>query len=220
MSTKTDKIDRLGELSAVNQDEQGVSLWTEAFRRVRRSPTALVGMAILMVFIVVAIVGPWVVPYSPSDTMGIREGVIKPGFLPGPSAEHWFGTTVGGYDVLSRVIFGAQTALLVVVVAVVLSLFIGVALGLYAGYFGGWLDKVMVVVFDAIYAFPSLLLAIVLSIVISGGQSSLWGGVLAAGSASALLLALLGSLRTRLTPLALRAAADLVLLTPLVLVLR
>ena len=136
------------------------------------------GLVMLIAFIVLALFAPLLAPYGfaqRSDAEG-SFGTQQP-----PSAEHWFGTTVGGYDVLSRVIFGAQTALLVVVVAVVLSLFIGVALGLYAGYFGGWLDKVMVVVFDAIYAFPSLLLAIVLSIVISGGQSSLWGGVLAAG---------------------------------------
>jgi peptide/nickel transport system permease protein len=55
-----------------------------------------------------------------------------------------------------------------------------VLLGLVSGYFGGWLDRVLVVAADAIYAFPSLLLAIVLAIVISGGQSSMWGGVLAA----------------------------------------
>ncbi|MGH3704905.1 MAG: ABC transporter permease, partial [Agromyces sp.] len=97
-----------------------------------------------------------------------------------PSAEHLFGTTVGGYDVLSRVIWGAQTALYVIIIAVVLSLFAGVLLGLVSGYFGGWLDRVLVVVCDAIYAFPSLLLAIVMAIVISGGQSSLWGGVFAA----------------------------------------
>ena len=53
-------------------------------------------------------------------------------------------------------------------------------LGLVSGYFGGWLDRVLVVICDAIYAFPSLLLAIVMAIVISGGQSSLWGGILAA----------------------------------------
>ena len=67
-----------------------------------------------------------------------------------------------------------------IVVAVVLSIFAGVALGLVSGYLGGWLDRVLVVVADAIYAFPSLLLAIVMSIVISQGQSSLWGGIFAA----------------------------------------
>jgi peptide/nickel transport system permease protein len=62
---------------------------------------------------------------------------------------------------------------------VAMSIFLGVALGLVSGYFGGWLDRVLVVVADAIYAFPSLLLAIVMSIVISRGQSSFWGGILA-----------------------------------------
>jgi len=66
------------------------------------------------------------------------------------------------------------------VVAVLLSIFAGVILGLVSGYIGGWLDRILVVVADAIYAFPSLLVAIVMAIVISGGQSSLFGGVLAA----------------------------------------
>ena len=70
--------------------------------------------------------------------------------------------------------------LLVVLVAVAASIVVGVLLGLVSGYFGGWLDRVLVVVADAIYAFPSLLLAILLAIVISGGQSSMWGGILAA----------------------------------------
>jgi peptide/nickel transport system permease protein len=78
------------------------------------------------------------------------------------------------------VLWGAQTALFVIVCAIILSIFAGVLLGLVAGYFGGWLDRVLVVVCDAVYAFPSLLLAIVMSIVISRGQSSLWGGILAA----------------------------------------
>ncbi|MCA4132295.1 ABC transporter permease [Arthrobacter sp. M4] len=96
-----------------------------------------------------------------------------------PSAKHLLGTTVGGYDVLSRVLWGSQTAVTVIVVSVAMSLFLGVALGLLSGYFGGWLDRIMVVIADAIYAFPSLLLAIVMSIVISRGQSSFWGGILA-----------------------------------------
>ena len=91
------------------------------------------------------------------------------------------GTTSGGYDVLSRVIWGTQTAVMVIVVAVVLSIFLGVAVGLISGYFGGRLDQILVVVADAVYAFPTLLLAIVMSIAISHGQSSLLGGILSAG---------------------------------------
>jgi len=69
---------------------------------------------------------------------------------------------------------------MVIVVAVLLSIFVGVLLGLLSGYLGGWLDRVLVVIADAVYAFPSLLLAIVAAIVISGGRSSMWGGILAA----------------------------------------
>src|SRR5665647_2986729 len=90
------------------------------------------------------------------------------------------GMTVGGYDVLSRVIWGSRTALMVIVVAVALSIVVGVLLGLVSGYFGGWLDRILVVVSDALYAFPSLLLAIVMAIVISRGQSDLVGGIFAA----------------------------------------
>jgi peptide/nickel transport system permease protein len=94
-----------------------------------------------------------------------------------PSADHWFGTTVGGEDVLSRVIFGAQTAMEVIVLAVALSLVVGVPLGLISGYFGGWLDRVLVLITDALFAFPSLLLAIIISIAVSGGANSKTGGI-------------------------------------------
>jgi peptide/nickel transport system permease protein len=66
---------------------------------------------------------------------------------------------------------------------VVLSIFIGIALGVISGYLGGWLDRILVVIADAVYAFPSLLLAIVAAIIISGGQSTLWTGILSAAAA-------------------------------------
>ena len=135
------------------------------------------GLVLTAFFIFIAIFAPLIAPYGFAQLRadGQAFGSQQP-----PSAEHLFGTTVGGYDVLSRVLWGAQTALMVIIIAVLLSIFAGVFLGLVSGYFGGWLDRVLVVIADAIYAFPSLLLAIVMSIVISGGQSNLWGGVLAA----------------------------------------
>ena len=135
------------------------------------------GLVLTGAFIFTAIFAPVLAPYGFAQLRDV-DGPF--GSQQPPSPDHVFGTTVGGYDVLSRVLWGAQTALLVIVIAVLLSIFAGVFLGLVSGYFGGWLDRVLVVVCDAIYAFPSLLLAIVMSIVISGGQSSLWGGVLAA----------------------------------------
>lgn len=137
----------------------------------------IAGLVLTGLFIVTAIFAPLIAPFGFAQ---LRDAEGPFGSQQAPSAEHLFGTTVGGYDVLSRVLWGAQTALFVIVIAVILSIFAGVLLGLVSGYFGGWLDRVLVVVCDAIYAFPSLLLAIVMSIVISGGQSNLWGGVFAA----------------------------------------
>lgn len=135
------------------------------------------GLVITVIFVLVAVFAPLIAPYGFSQ---LHDAHGSFGSQQPPGHAHLWGTTVGGYDVFSRVIWGAQTAIMVIIIAVALSIFAGVLLGLISGYFGGWLDRVLVVVCDAIYAFPSLLLAIVMSIVISGGQSSLWGGVMAA----------------------------------------
>jgi peptide/nickel transport system permease protein len=134
------------------------------------------GLVLSIGFLLTALLAPVFAPYGfaqLSDASG-----TFPAQQP-PSVTHIWGTTVGGYDVLSRVIWGAQAAAVVIVVAVVMSIFLGIAMGLLSGYFGGWLDRVLVVIADAIYAFPSLLLAIVMSIVINHGQSSFWGGIVA-----------------------------------------
>ncbi len=135
------------------------------------------GLVISGVFLVIALTAPWLAPYGYNQLSG-PDGNFG-AQLP-PSSEHWLGTTVGGYDVLSRVIWGAQTALLVVIISLILSVFIGIFLGLVSGYFGGWADRTLVVIADAIYAFPTLLLAILVAIAISGGQSGLLPGIMAA----------------------------------------
>ena len=137
----------------------------------------IAGLLLSAAFILTAVLAPLLAPYGYGQ---LRDADGPFGAQVAPSAGHLLGTTVGGYDVLSRVIWGSRTALLVILVAVALSIFAGVLLGLVSGYFGGWLDRVLVMVSDAVYAFPSLLLAIVMAIVISGGQSSLYGGILAA----------------------------------------
>ena len=137
------------------------------------------GMVLTGFFILVAIFAPLIAPYGYAQMKG-DDGVSFP-TQAAPSAEHIWGTTVGGYDVFSRTVWGARTAVIAIVIAVLCSIFAGVFLGLVSGYFGGWVDRVLVVIADAIYSFPSLLLAILMAIVISGGQSSLWGGILASG---------------------------------------
>ena len=140
----------------------------------------LAGVVLCTVFVLAAIFAPLLAPYGYSqisDDAGSFPAQAEPG------GKHLLGTTVGGYDVLSRVIWGSQTAFAVIVAAVLMSIFLGVFLGLVSGYFGGWLDRVLVVIADAIYAFPTLLVAIVMSIAINKGQSGFWGGILACGFA-------------------------------------
>ncbi|MDR6637895.1 ABC transporter permease [Paenarthrobacter nitroguajacolicus] len=134
----------------------------------------IVGVVLSGLFILTSIFAPLLAPYGYSQ---LSDGSGSFPTQQAPGGKHLLGTTVGGYDVLSRVIWGSQTAVTVIIVSVAMSLFLGVALGLLSGYFGGWLDRILVVVADAIYAFPTLLLAIVISIVISRGQSSFWGGI-------------------------------------------
>src|SRR5918912_1854016 len=93
------------------------------------------GLVLMGVFVVAAIFAPLLAPYEYGQ---LRDADGPFGAQQPPSSEHWLGTTVGGYDVLSRVIWGSRTALYVIVIALVLSLFLGVFLGLVSGYFGGW----------------------------------------------------------------------------------
>ncbi len=137
------------------------------------------GAVITGFFVLLAVLAPWISPYGFNDVAG-ADG-IRFRKLAKPGAAHWFGTTNGqGADVLSQVIYGSRTAIEVVVLAVVMSLLIGVPFGLYSGYRGGWVDRVLVLITDALFAFPSLLLAIVVSIALVGGTSGEGGGILAA----------------------------------------
>ena len=137
------------------------------------------GLVITGVFLLVAVFAPLIAPYGYSQIKD-ADGVSFP-TQAAPSSKHIWGTTVGGFDVFSRTVWGARTAVIAIIVAVLLSIFAGVLLGLISGYFGGWVDRVLVVIADAIYSFPSLLLAILMAIMISGGQSGLWSGILASG---------------------------------------
>jgi peptide/nickel transport system permease protein len=159
------------------------------FRRVRRSLAPIVqargmsrwllwgGLGIVLLFLVFAIFAPLIAPYH-FDTF--QSGGVRFPKYGHPSSQHLFGTSVREEDVFSRVVFGARTALEVVVLAVLFSLCVGVPLGLLAGYVGGWIDRVLVLITDALFAFPYLLLAIVIAFLLSG---NIGGGVMTAAIA-------------------------------------
>jgi peptide/nickel transport system permease protein len=126
--------------------------WRQAGRTSRN--LLIVGAAVTAGFAVVALFAPLLAPHGQAAFDGAPQ-------LARPSLSHPFGTTNLRFDVLSRVIFGARLAFQVVLASTAFALVIGVPLGLISGYTGRRLDRVLVMVMDALYAFPSLLLAIV-----------------------------------------------------------
>jgi oligopeptide/dipeptide ABC transporter ATP-binding protein len=130
------------------------NLWRSTHPTARR--LIVIGSVITAVFLVAAIAASLVAPYGQADFKGIPQ--LQP-----PSWSHPFGTTNLRYDVFSRVIYGTRLAFEVVALSTAFAMGIGVPLGLLAGYAGRWLDRVLVLVMDAMYAFPSLLLAIVVA---------------------------------------------------------
>ena len=110
------------------------------------------GLAMLGAMLVVALFGPLIAPYDPSAT--------SPDSLAGPSAQHWLGTDSIGRDLLSRLITGGRTTLLITFIAVAIAVAAGLVLGLWSGYVGGLADQLIMRVLDIVSAFPVFLLAI------------------------------------------------------------
>ena len=129
----------------------------------------IAGFTTTLFFLVLAIFARWIAPYG--FTQYASHGVRFPQ-LAHPSGAHPFGTTVESDDVLSRVIWGAQTELKVVALSLALALVVGVPLGLLSGYFGSVLDRALVMVMDALFAFPPLLLAIVIAFLLGSSVAS------------------------------------------------
>lgn len=134
-------------------------------RRVVTRRTALAGGAVVMAFIVVALIAPWVAPHD------YRAQNLRLTLAP-PSAAHPFGTDELGRDVFSRIILGARISLVAGMTAVGTGLAIGLALGALAGYFGGWVDMVVIGLIDIVWSFPVILLAIALVAVLRPGLTS------------------------------------------------
>ncbi|WP_217180860.1 ABC transporter permease [Streptomyces sp. AC495_CC817] len=122
--------------------------------RIPRPPVLVVVSAVVLAVVTLAaVLAPWVAPYDP-------DAVDFAAFFAPPSAAHWLGTDALGRDVLSRIVWGGRTALIGPLAVVVFSTVIGILLGLLAGWRGGWIDAVLGRVFDVLFAFPSLLIAI------------------------------------------------------------
>ena len=144
------------ETATVGAVSNEASPWMRAWRRLRRRRGAMLGLAVVLGFAVLALFAPWIAPQDPLATSwsAIRKA---------PSAAHWLGTDEIGRDVLSRVIWGSQASLLAGLSSVSISLLLGVPIGLAAGFLGGFVDSLISRITDAFLACPFLILAIALA---------------------------------------------------------
>ncbi|MBO0764279.1 MAG: ABC transporter permease [Hyphomicrobiaceae bacterium] len=127
-----------------------------AWRRLVKRKSAVLGLVIIVLFVLVAVFAPLIAHYDPAQQSWTS--IRKP-----PSLRHWFGTDESGRDVFSRVVFGARASLLAGGVSVSIALALGVPIGLLAGYGGRWTDAVIGRITDAMLACPFLILAIALA---------------------------------------------------------
>jgi peptide/nickel transport system permease protein len=143
-------------MAAVVFQDLEVTPQATAWRRLLRRGGAMVGLAVVVFFVVIALFAPWIAPYDPLATSwsAVRAA---------PTTAHWFGADELGRDVLSRIIWGARASILAGVVSVSISLALGVPIGMAAGYLGRWVDALISRITDAMLACPFLILAIALA---------------------------------------------------------
>lgn len=136
--------------------EAGESPLQRAIRSFRQRPLAMAGLAVVAVFVLAALLAPWLAPYDPLQTSWTR-------LRQGPSWSHWFGTDENGRDVLSRVLFGARASLMAGFVSVAGAVAIGVPVGLLAAMSWRFVDAIISRIADAMLSVPFLILAIALA---------------------------------------------------------
>ena len=138
--------------------ERGVSLWQDAWQRLRKNRMAISGLLVLVLMCIAALLTPWIAPY------GYQEQNLVLGAAP-PSAEHWLGTDTLGRDLLTRLLYGGRISLAVGFIATAVALLIGVLYGTIAGYAGGRVDAAMMRLVDILYALPFMIFIILLMVI-------------------------------------------------------
>lgn len=138
------------------------SEFVRVFKELRKNSTAMLGLCILLVEIILVILAPVIAPYdyTAMDIVAAQQG---------PSAAHWFGADELGRDIFSRVLYGGRYSISMGVLAVMISTTVGMTIGAVAGYFGGKVDNILMRLLDVIQSLPAMLLSIVLSAVLGPG---------------------------------------------------
>lgn len=136
-------------------------LWSDAWRRLRRNKAALIGLIYILIMFVVAVFAPWLAPHEPNRIPATAMANMPPAWDAGGSWTYPLGTDSLARDELSRLIYGARISMIVGIVPTVIVTFVGVLYGLASGWLSGRWDNVLMRLVDVVYAFPSLLLFII-----------------------------------------------------------
>ena len=156
MQTGSDYAERTAAERALAVEESGSLLhYTGFLRRLAQSKGAMVGLAILLLLVLMAVFAPAIAPYDPLE-LNARD------YMQPPGVHHLFGADPLGRDVLSRVIFGARISLVIGTISVSIGMVLGTSIGLVSGYYGGWIDGVLMRIVEVMLAFPGVLLALVI----------------------------------------------------------
>jgi ABC-type dipeptide/oligopeptide/nickel transport system permease subunit len=167
--------------TVANLDAEGitlesVSLWQTTWRRLFKRKSSMVGLAIILIMIFIALTAQWLAPYDPYQVLIGKEEVkmrqapcIHLLGCPADQPQHIMGLDGNVRDQFSRLLYGTRLSLLVGFSTVTLAIVIGTVLGAISGYFGGWVDTIIMRLMDVLLAFPSLLLAIAIVTVLGPG---------------------------------------------------
>jgi ABC-type dipeptide/oligopeptide/nickel transport system permease subunit len=143
-----------------SQNHQG--LQSDFWLNFRRSRNAVIGSVIVTIVVLIAVLGPSVAPFDSASTDMFATWAA-------PGGKHLLGADGLGRDILSRILVGTRVSLTVAVVVLAITLVIGTLLGMVAGYLGGWVDNLIMRFVDIVFAFPELILAILVASIIGPG---------------------------------------------------
>ncbi len=150
------------EESAEAEIKPNQTLWEQFWSIFKHNKLALISLIIIIAFVVICVGAPVFAPHDPFEQDLLQS-------LKGPSAQHLLGCDKFGRDILSRMIYGGRVSLAIGLLPTIVSMFLGTVLGLIAGFVGGWVDSVIMRVADVVMAFPSILMAMVISYTIGNG---------------------------------------------------
>lgn len=146
-----------------------ISTW----QKLRRDPLGMLGLAIVLGTGCLAVFAPWLTRYDPNE-IDVYARLLS------PSAEHWLGTDQLGRDIYSRLLYGGRVAMKVSIVAISIAMVIGIALGMLAGYGPRWLDRLLMVGFDTVRSFPTIMFAMAIVALVGPSLNTVIGIVIIA----------------------------------------